>query len=336
MASISSLAQSHIPILTGNNYEIWAIKMRTLLRYEDVWDVVYHELSAAERDELTAVEIEKKRKEDEKALYFIQNGLDDSVFPKISAAESSKEAWDILETNYKGTTKINTVKLQTLRMNFENLKMKESESLEEFMIQVMNIVSQLKMNGEKIPDHKVVQKVLRTLPKKFDAVVIAIEESKDLKQLSLDELLGSLLSHESRMHTSVDTLPAEVFVIICAGFVFRLLFGEVPSNLGLLSFIIEVVVMVLLIYVISKVASITITTDQLVAMAVGAVIGMIVAISGPIAGASLNPATSTGSAVAGSSISIYMVLGAILGAIYYDVIRTTSVPIPKVHVRSHV
>jgi len=259
MASISSLAQSHIPILTGNNYEIWAIKMRTLLRYEDVWDVVYHELSAAERDELTAVEIEKKRKEDEKALYFIQNGLDDSVFPKISAAESSKEAWDILETNYKGTTKINTVKLQTLRMNFENLKMKESESLEEFMIQVMNIVSQLKMNGEEIPDHKVVQKVLRTLPKKFDAVVIAIEESKDLKQLSLDELLGSLLSHESRMHTSVDTLPAEVFVIICAGFVFRLLFGEVPSNLGLLSFIIEVVVMVLLIYVISKVASITIT-----------------------------------------------------------------------------
>lgn len=314
MASISSLAQPHIPILTGNNYEIWAIKMSTLLRYEGVWDVVH---------ELTAVEIEKKKEEDEKALYFIQNGLDDSVFPKILAAKSSKEAWDILETNYKGTTtKVNTVKLHTLRMNFENLKMKESESLEQFMTQVMNIVRQLKMNGEEMPDHKVVQKVLRTLPKKFDTVVIAIEESKDLTQLSLDELWASLLSHESRMNTAVANLPGEVFVVICAGFVFRLLFGEVPPNSGLLSFIIEVVVMVLLIYVISKVASVTITTEPLAAIATGVTIGLFIAISGPIAGASLNPGTTTGSAVAGSSISIYMVLGGILGAIYYEDIKS--------------
>jgi hypothetical protein len=91
-------------------------------------------------------------------------------------------------------------------MNFENLKMKESESVDQYMTQVMNTVNQLRMNGEEIPDQRVVEKVLRTLPKKFDAVVIAIEESKDLTQLSVDELLGSLLSHESRMNMYDDSL----------------------------------------------------------------------------------------------------------------------------------
>ena len=47
-----------------------------------------------------------------------------------------------------------------------------------------------------------VEKVLKTLPKIFDVVVVAIEEYKDLSQLSIEGLLGSLLSHESRINKS--------------------------------------------------------------------------------------------------------------------------------------
>ena len=72
-----------------------------------------------------------------------------------------------------------------------------------------NDVNQLKMNGEQLPNQKLVEKVLRTFPKKFDAVVVAIEESKDLKQLSVDELLGFMLSHESRMNRYDDSLENE-------------------------------------------------------------------------------------------------------------------------------
>jgi len=84
--------------------------------------------------------------------------------------------------------------------------MKESESVDQFMTQVMNIVNQLMMNGEEIADQKVVEKVLRTFPKKFDAVIVAIEKSKDFTQLSIDEFLGSLLSHGSIMNIYDDSL----------------------------------------------------------------------------------------------------------------------------------
>ena len=70
--------------------------------------------------------------------------------------------------------------------------MKDSESKEQFSIQVMNVANQIKLNGDEQTDQKIVEKILRSLPIKFDNIVVAIEESKDLSNLSIDELSGSL------------------------------------------------------------------------------------------------------------------------------------------------
>jgi hypothetical protein len=37
--------------------------------------------------------------------------------------------------------KVNTVKVQNLRRDFENMKMKDNESIDSFMTQVMNVVN---------------------------------------------------------------------------------------------------------------------------------------------------------------------------------------------------
>ena len=46
------------------------------------------------------------------------------------------------------------------------------------------------------------EKILRSLVPKFDFMVCAIEESKDLGSLSLDELQSSLLVHEHKINRS--------------------------------------------------------------------------------------------------------------------------------------
>jgi hypothetical protein len=60
--------------------------------------------------------------------------------------------------------------------------------------------------GEAIPDQRIVEKVLISLPNKFEMVVTTIIESKDLSIFSIDELMGSLLSHETRLHLEDESI----------------------------------------------------------------------------------------------------------------------------------
>ncbi|KAH9317928.1 hypothetical protein KI387_019697, partial [Taxus chinensis] len=57
---------------------------------------------------------------------------------------------------------------------------------------VQNIVNSIHAHGESLEDRRVVEKVLRSLPNFFDPITIAIEESRDLSQLTLSDLFGSL------------------------------------------------------------------------------------------------------------------------------------------------
>jgi gag-polypeptide of LTR copia-type len=122
--------------------------------------------------------------------------VDESGFEKIVGATTSKEAWDILEKVFKGADRVKQVRLQTLRGELESMKMKESESLSDYITRVQAVVNQLIRNGEALTDARVVEKILRSLTDNFENVVCAIEESKDLAKLTVDELAGSLEAHE--------------------------------------------------------------------------------------------------------------------------------------------
>ena len=71
--------------------------------------------------------------------------------------------------------------------------MTEDESISEYNERVLEIANDSLLLGEKIPESKIVCKVLRSLPRKFDMKVTAIEEAQDITALKLDELFGSLL-----------------------------------------------------------------------------------------------------------------------------------------------
>ena len=74
--------------------------------------------------------MKESRRKDAKALSLIEAIMIEIIFSKIAAENYAKEAWDILETNFEGTNKVRTVKLQNIRREFENLQMKENESVQ--------------------------------------------------------------------------------------------------------------------------------------------------------------------------------------------------------------
>jgi hypothetical protein len=158
----------------AENY--WFIRMRTILRSQYIWEFVtigYPDpTDQAVEMALTNVErilLKEKKKKDNKSLGLIQQGLTETIFLKVSSAVSSRKSWDILETSYQGVSKVKTVKVQNLRRDFENMKMKDNESVDSFMTQVMNVVNQLRQYGEDLSDKRVIEKVLRYFPKKFES-----------------------------------------------------------------------------------------------------------------------------------------------------------------------
>ena len=93
---------------------------------------------------------------------------------------------------YEGTKKVKDTKFQMLTTRFEEMKMSDDESLDSFYGRLNEIVIAKLNLGDKIEDAKVVRKILTSLPKSFRAKVTAIEESKDLDEIKIQELIGSL------------------------------------------------------------------------------------------------------------------------------------------------
>ncbi|KAM7519319.1 hypothetical protein LguiB_018281 [Lonicera macranthoides] len=77
------------------------------------------------------------------------------------------------------------------------IKMKDNETITEFHTRLKDIVNSLYNLNEIIPEHRVVKKILRSLPERFIPKITAIEGSKDLNALKENELLGSLQTFEA-------------------------------------------------------------------------------------------------------------------------------------------
>ena len=108
----------------------------------------------------------------------MHNSIADSIFDKITDSSTTKEVWNILKVVYQGNDTMKTFKLHTLRAWLETLKMIDIENVDQFMTRVMGVVNQIKLIGETIRDQKIVEKLLRSVPKKYDMIVTTILESK--------------------------------------------------------------------------------------------------------------------------------------------------------------
>jgi gag-polypeptide of LTR copia-type len=136
--------------------------------------------------------LKEKRVADKTTLYILYQGVDETRLEKVVRATTSKEAWAILQTAYKGAERVK----QHLKREFESLKMKDSEGISDYITRVQIVANHLKRNGEKLIEMRIAEKILRSLTDAFENVVCAIKESKDLNELSVDELAGSLMAHE--------------------------------------------------------------------------------------------------------------------------------------------
>ncbi|RVW18798.1 hypothetical protein CK203_098351 [Vitis vinifera] len=173
------------PFLTSENYSHWKVldregRLTNVIKPKLEWDRGDNEAS----------------ENNARAMYSIFNAISTDEFRRIATCTSAKEAWDILRVTHEETNAVKVSKLQMLTSRFETIRMEDHENFGEFHAKLMDIVNSSFNLGEPIPNSKVVRKILRSLLERFRAKVTAIEESKDVDFLKVDELVGSLQTFE--------------------------------------------------------------------------------------------------------------------------------------------
>lgn len=88
-----------------------------------------------------------------------------------------REAWNILVVAHEGSSKVTMSRLQLLATKFENLKMEDDETIIEFNMRLLDIANESLALGEKISEEKLVRKILKSLPKRFDMRDTTIKEA---------------------------------------------------------------------------------------------------------------------------------------------------------------
>ena len=82
--------------------------------------------------------------------------------------------------------------------DFELQKMKETETIKEYYDRLLNIANRVKLLGSSLEDSRIVEKILVTLPERFEATITTLENTKDLSKIALAELLSGLQAQEQR------------------------------------------------------------------------------------------------------------------------------------------
>jgi hypothetical protein len=177
------------PYFDGNDYVYWKARMRVFLKCMDekVWFFVEKVWT---KNELSESHLNIK------GLNAIFMAVSDVEFKRICRCETSKEAWDILETTHAGTQFVKNSKLQILNSMFEKIRMEEDETFDDFYAKLNDLVNATFNLGHRIPESIIVRKVMRSLPKRFRPKLADIMKSEDLDSLKIEELVGFLNIYE--------------------------------------------------------------------------------------------------------------------------------------------
>ncbi|GKD49388.1 zf-CCHC domain-containing protein, partial [Tanacetum coccineum] len=108
----------------------------------------------------------------------------------------AKEIYDTLLITHQGNSQVKDNNIDLLIQQYKQFTIPEVESIDNGFARFKTIITSLKALDEGFSSKNYVRKFLRALHPKWRAKVAAIEESKDLTLLSLDELIGNLKVYE--------------------------------------------------------------------------------------------------------------------------------------------
>ncbi|GJR80504.1 hypothetical protein Tco_0151289 [Tanacetum coccineum] len=141
-------------------------------------------------------DLKKKLAKNNEAKMVLYNALPKKEYKRIFICKTAKDIWQLLLITHQGNSQVKDNKINLLVQQYEQFTILEEEYIDRGFARFNTIITSLKALDEGFSSKNYVRKFLRALHPKWRAKVMAIEESKDLSSLALEELIGNLKVHE--------------------------------------------------------------------------------------------------------------------------------------------
>nr|GEW77753.1 zf-CCHC domain-containing protein/UBN2 domain-containing protein [Tanacetum cinerariifolium] len=153
-----------------------------------------------------------------KAKMVLYNALPKKEYERIFMCKTAKDIWQSLLITHQGNIQVKDNKIDLLIQQYEQFTILEEESINSGFARFNTIITILKALDEGFSSKNYVRKFLRSLHPKWRAKVMAIEESKDLSSLALDELIDNLKKESSDDETSTSGSDDEEYAMAVRNF----------------------------------------------------------------------------------------------------------------------
>ncbi|XP_021999366.1 uncharacterized protein LOC110896210 [Helianthus annuus] len=183
-----------VPRLTSKNYNTWTILMESVLDAQGLWEVI---------DPVKGDAVDEKKNKVARAVIF--QALPEDILLQVAKNQSAKDIWEALRVRFLGADRVQKARLATLRREFEQLRMKETDSIENFAGKISGFVSRYSSLGSSLDDEALVRKLLDSVPKKYLQIVASIEQYSDIESMPFEEAIGRLKAYEERIKEQDET-----------------------------------------------------------------------------------------------------------------------------------
>lgn len=140
------------PMLNTTNYTVWAIRMKIALKVHKVWEAIEEESTEGDKNDM--------------AIALLFQSIPELLILQVSELNTAKKVWDAIKARHVGAERVKEARLQTLMSEFERLKMKDTEKIDDFGGKISEIASKSAALGVSIEEPKLVKKFLTSLPRK--------------------------------------------------------------------------------------------------------------------------------------------------------------------------
>ncbi|GJS03669.1 zinc finger, CCHC-type containing protein [Tanacetum coccineum] len=185
---VAPITHYQCPTLKLTNYTVWAIQIKVILEAHGLWEII-------EPKENTQAD----EKKDKATIAFLYQALTEDVILQVAGCETAKELWESLKKRHVGEEKVQQARLQSLMIGFQTLQMTEDDTVDAFTAKLNGYATKAKELGKTLDESLLVRKLLDSTPDRFIQIVASIEQTNDLDDITLDEIIGKLKAFEERI-----------------------------------------------------------------------------------------------------------------------------------------